>query len=513
MQTTRLWAVGTAMALALAPPLFARERPDPAQAEAVTTVTDLPTALEQAYERNPALLAERSRLKATDEQVAQARSQYGPQLNITGSYGYNYTKYETSNFLGQPLTETSRGWSGTVSAILDQPVFTFGRLAWNERQALGNVDFQRERLRLIEMQTIRDTIEGYLGVRRDSAQLGIAQENLALLDRQFSENSERFVYREVTRNDLDQVTTRLEQARATLESARGALGRSEARFVQVIGANAGELAVLPDLPGLPQTLEDALVAAETLSPVIRAAQAREKISHSALNGARADLLPSVSTRGVATYGRVSNLDPSRYQQELRGDVTVTVPLWDSRRNYSRIREAKDANDADWRLIDQAFRDVRADVTGNWAQLNASRAAIRRLEAAVAAAQSTYDSSVIQQRAGARSTSDVLDLARDLLNAKASLLNARSDEYLARAALLLAMGKLGLGDLDPNAELYDPEKHYYKVDDSGDTPPFNYIPATLDRNFALPKPVERDPRETAPPVQPSEPLEPEPTEAP
>jgi len=138
-----------------------------------------------------------------------------------------------------------------------------------------------------------------------------------------------------------------------------------------------------------------------------------------------------------------------------------------------------------------------------------RAAIRQLEAAIAAAQSTYDSAVIQQC----STADVLDLARDLLNAKAGLLNARSDEYLARASLLLAMGKLGLGDLDPNAELYDPEKHYYKVDDSGDTPPFNYIPATLERNFALPRPVERDPRETAPPVQPSGSLEPEPSVAP
>jgi hypothetical protein len=47
-------------------------------------------ALVQAYQNNPSLNAQRTSLRATDENVPQALSGYRPKLSLTATGGYNY---------------------------------------------------------------------------------------------------------------------------------------------------------------------------------------------------------------------------------------------------------------------------------------------------------------------------------------------------------------------------------------------------------------------------------------
>ena len=47
-------------------------------------------ALVQAYQYNPSLNAQRTALRATDENVPQALSGYRPKLSVTASGGFNY---------------------------------------------------------------------------------------------------------------------------------------------------------------------------------------------------------------------------------------------------------------------------------------------------------------------------------------------------------------------------------------------------------------------------------------
>ena len=48
----------------------------------------LKETLVRAYEENPTLRSERARLRATDEGVAQALSNWRPTLQVSGSYGW-----------------------------------------------------------------------------------------------------------------------------------------------------------------------------------------------------------------------------------------------------------------------------------------------------------------------------------------------------------------------------------------------------------------------------------------
>jgi outer membrane protein TolC len=59
--------------------------------------------------------------------------------------------------------------------------------------------------------------------------------------------------------------------------------------------------------------------------------------------------------------------------------------------------------------------MREAVSSSWNQLTASRASLEHYARASEAARRAFEGALKQHRAGARTTLDVLDLARDLLN--------------------------------------------------------------------------------------------------
>ncbi len=448
------------LAAAAAPQSEGRELDYP-----LTPVTSLAEALDRAYLSNPNLLAERARLEAINFRLPQARARSGPDIGIEARYGYRRENYQQAT--GDYLPQSA--WSPAASAVLSQPLFTFGRNAAGERSAAAQIDYQRAVLRVTEQQVMLQAITAYVTVRREREAVRIAKENLTLLERELLDNSMRLKVRDTTRTDVQQVATRLEIGRAQLLQAQGALSSAEADFLKVVGAPAGELVAPEDL-GLPaQSLEDALTLAGQVNPVLIAAHARERSSRAQFEGAKAERRPRVDLRGRA--GVETNLfgsDPLR-QTSLRGEVVLSGPLFQSGALGARISEAAAANDADWRLIDDVLRDTRAQVTEAWNEWLTASASVQNLSRAVYLAEQAYNGAVQQKRVGMRTTLDVLDLARDLLSARVSLNQAGSAAVVAKARLLSVVGVLDRGRLMPDLPGYDVEELYKKTRNYSDIP--------------------------------------------
>lgn len=447
----------------------------PEQPASPGSASTLAQAIAYSYETNPRLLAERASNRAADLGYPAARAAFGPRLDASASLSYTRDRDEIlpGSFLRQ------QGWSDTASLILSQPLLTFGRSQAQVGQAAANIDYRRESLRLVQNEVMLDVIAAYVGTLREAGAVTIARENVALLQRQLEESNARFAVREITLADVQQVETRLALGKTVLLDAQARLGEIQSRFYRAVGMPPGELAP-PEPLTLPVTgLSEAYGLADNESPLVRAAQARERVSRAFLAGTRAEAAPRVDFRGTADYGSMSDYSRDLRGTRVRGTVTLSVPLFDSGARLAESGQAREANSADLQLIAAAQRDSRTAVATGWNNLLAARMSIDHYRQAVESAQRAYENAQRQERAGMRTTLDVLDLARDLLNVRNAYNSALAEEYQARANLLATLGQLDPAKMAGGLKLYDPADHFRKVKGKGDIPLLTGSLATLD----------------------------------
>lgn len=459
-----------------APPVYATAPADMPDGTTITTeVGTLADAVRLVYQNNPSLLSQRATVRSVDNRYPIARANYGLTLDAEVTHGYQRNRFET--LLGWT---GAQGWSTVATAILTQPLFTFGRNAGAEQSALTQIAFARDTLRLNQTQILLSTISAYISVIRDREAVLIARENLALLDKQLTESQARYEVRDITDSDLKQIETRVELGRAQLLLAEGQVSDSEANFVQFVGARPAAVLAPPTELIVPLTsLDQAYDIGDNCSPVIRAAQSREKVSRAAITALRASFGPRIDLRGRASYGTVTPYSNDMRSTELRGEVALRMPLLDANLRLSRLREAEEANAADWRLIDQSVRETHATIASSWKRLETTRASLANYDRAVAAARRAYDGAVEQEIAGTRTMLDVLDLARDLLTVRNGYVSARANETFLRATMLAALGDLDAEAIAPGLSAYDPAEHFDKVRGRADLPIVTGILSGLD----------------------------------
>src|SRR6476659_6821229 len=115
----------------------------------------LESALAQAYRNNPTLNAQRAALRATDESVPQALSNYRPR--VTGSWDNGYQHFESISSTGGAYTMTNTNISPRGGNIgLVQTLFNGQRSGSLTRQAEAAVLAGRETLRTAEQATLLD---------------------------------------------------------------------------------------------------------------------------------------------------------------------------------------------------------------------------------------------------------------------------------------------------------------------------------------------------------------------
>ena len=486
-------AISEADRIALRPELPAETPADVLErATSGAPVTSLTDALRLAYWTAPSLLAQRSTVRSFDYRIAQARANYGPRLNYSLATTFQSDRFDSR--VGLPVALS--GWTTAASAVLTQPIFTFGRNAAQERNSAAQLEFQRQVLRSTEQQALLDAITSYIGVLRDRAAVLIAKDNLAALERQLNDNKARLAVRKVTATDVQQISTRVALGQAQVYSAQRDAASSEANFLRMVGVPAGDL-VPPNPLQLPvRQLEDAYAYSELHSPVILAAQAREKVSRASLAAAKSDLMPRIDFQGSASYGSQSAYSDDLRQRGLRGQFVISGPIFESGLRRARVSEAAAANDADWRLLDASLRENRANLAASWNDWQAQQAAIASYRSAEDSARKAYEGAVLQQRAGLITTLDVLDLARELLVARSNSNTAIANAYIAKARVLAAAGALEQSWLMPDAARYDVDRHLRKVTHNGDVPIYTPVARAVETAGAIGSTATRPVRDPA-----------------
>jgi outer membrane protein len=452
----------------------------------------LQEALVNAYLINPALNAERARLRATDEGVALAKSGLRPTITAGGDTAFENVDNDVSaprgvtgagaaaaviGAGGFPTgTSHPRGWDVTVT----QPVFTGLQNINAIHETKATVQAGREDLRTIEQTTLLDAATAYMNVVRDQAVVRLRENNVTVLTEQLKQTRDRFNVGEVTRTDVAQAEARLSGAIADLNVAQSNLKTSRAIYEQVIGHPPSNLVTPSSIAHLlPRTLEEAMTQGDGENPVILSAVYKEESSLYTVNRIIGELLPTAKLQ--ATYGQrfgFLNTPDFAGDRSLNEEDTVTVmgrvnvPLYQGGGVAARVRQAKETNNQFKREVEDARLHVHADVSSNWGILQSTALVIKSARDAVRANGIALAGVQEEAKVGQRTTLDVLNAQLELVTSQIALVTAQRDQVVAEYSLCAAVGRLDAQSLGLSAPYYSPTEHFDTVTNKwfGLTPP-------------------------------------------
>ena len=416
---------------------------------------DLREALVAAYNNNPTLESARANQRAADEDVPIQRAQGLPSLNVTATH-IEFIR-QSANAFAPP--ERNLG----VGAALLVPVYSGGAVRNGIAAAKERIEAGQADLRNSESTLFANVVAAYMDVLRTEALVALAANNVAVLRTNLEATSDRFQIGDLTITDVAQSRSRLAVAEGDLQSAEANLVAARETYVRLVGKAPGELAAPPPLPGLPDTVGEAIVAALENNPNLDAARQRAKAAGFDTEVAGAGRLPTVSlfVNGDYTdfFGTLQSLFPGLVQREVTANagVRVTVPIFQGGLPAARQRQAGARESAALEDAIAAERQIIAETRSTYASWQAAGGVIRSAQAAVEAAELSLEGLRAEQSIGNRQILDVLNGEQELLNARAQLVTARRNAYVAGFNLLALMGRAEARDLnlDVGGPLYDP----------------------------------------------------------
>jgi outer membrane protein len=424
------------------------------------SATSLAEALASSYNNNPQILAERARLRATDEFVPQALSGWRPTVTVTGQAGVTQ-----ANTYGPP--SFSNGQFGTTPRSVDlnvsQPIYQGGRTIAATSNAENLVRAERARNLTTEQTVFSSVILSYMDVLQNQAVLELSINNEHVLQRQLEASNDRFRVGEITRTDVAQSESRLAQAISDRQAAEGTLQVSRAAYERNVGEPPGFLTAPSERSVLPASKEQAMKLAALDHPNVVSAQYTEAAARDAVAQTRGELLPD-----VRIVGDVFHIDDTTIAQRSSDSYSLTarvvVPLYEAGSVYSRTRQAKQTVAQRRGELDDARRQVVQAAATAWENVQTGRARVDSFRTQIKAAEIALEG--VQQEAlvGSRTVLDVLNAEQELFTARVNLVRAQHDEIVAEFDLTASIGRLTAADLRLPVQLYDVNQNYNDVRD-------------------------------------------------
>lgn len=428
----------------------------PAQAD------NLRDALASAYTTNPTLESARANQRATDENVPIQRSQGLPSANVTATH-IEFIRQSANAFTAP---ERNLG----VNAQLLVPVYSGGAVRNGIAAAEQRIEAGQADLRNSESTLFSQVVAAYIDVLRTEALVGLAANNVTVLRTNLEATSDRFQIGDLTITDVAQSRSRLALAEGDLQRAEANLIAARETYIRLVGHAPGVLEAPPPLPGLPGTVDEAIIAALEDNPNLIAAKELAKAAGFDTKVAGSGRLPTVNlfvngdySDFFGTLGGPTSAQFAQSENTANAGVRLTIPLFQGGLPAARQRQAGARESAALEDAIAAERQVIAETRSTYSNWQAANGEIKSAQAAVEAAELSLEGVRAENSIGNRQILDVLNAEQELLNARAQLVTARRNAYVAGFNLLALMGRAEARDLnlDPGV-LYDPAVNAQRV---------------------------------------------------
>ena len=406
------------------------------QAFAITLVD----ALNQAYQNNTELNAERENINVSKEDLNITKGEYLPSVSITGTKSQEDTNKLTNQSGGDASINDVDPL--TTSIKLEQKLIDFGRSAEFKKKKIG-LDLAEAKLLKTEQDILYKATEAFTGLIVANEMLKINGRNLKLLQRQVENDKVRLEIGKITVSDLAQSESSLAGAQAQFIQAENDVVTNKLNYENVIGKISdpnGLKKSLKAFVAIPESLSNAIELSQLNNPNIKIAKFELEQAEKDIQIARSDLSPTATLSLERSYSE----DLSTTYDEREKDILKATVSWSFYSGGTKIAKVNKNRNLKIRkklLLDNEIKTNNTNVASAWSNLLFSKSFLGFVRLQVKAAENANEGISAEYERGSRTTLDVIQSNTLLLNAQISLANSERNYLLAQYNLLKSIGLL------------------------------------------------------------------------
>jgi len=397
-------------------------------------------ALNQTYQNNIQLNAERENIKASEEDINISKADYKPRLTLSGSKSIESTNKLTNQSGGDATISDVDPF--TTSIKLEQTLLDYGRDLTLEK-SITALDLAKARLIKKEQDVLHSAVDAYTNLILAREKQDINRKNLNLLRRQVENDKIRRDRGQITNTDLAQSESSLAGAQAQFTQAKSDLLIAKLTYENIIGKIADPNQLKKNsksIVNIPNSLSDAINLSKQNNPDIKIAKFDLEQSEKDVAISQSDLKPSASLSLERSYSDdLSSTIDEREKDVLK--ATVSWPFFTGGKTQSKINKQSNLTTRKRLLLDHAVRTNETNVASAWSSLESSKSFLNSVKVQVRAAQIANEGIAAEYERGSRTTLDVIQSNSLLLSAQLSQINSERNYLMAQYNLLKAVGLL------------------------------------------------------------------------
>ena len=397
-------------------------------------------ALNQTYQNNIQLNAERENVKVSEEDINISKADYKPTIKLSGSKSIENTNKLTNQSGGDAaITDVD---PFTTSIKLEQTLLDYGRDLTLEKNITA-LDLAKARLIKKEQDILHSAIDAYTNLILAREKQDINRKNLNLLRRQVENDKIRRDRGQITNTDLAQSESSLAGAQAQFTQAKSDLLIAKLTYENIIGKIADPNQLKKNsksIVNIPNSLNEAINLSKQNNPDIKIAKFDLVQSEKDLSISKSDLAPKATLSLEKSYTEdISSTYDEREKETLK--ATVSWPFFSGGKKFSTIKKNSNLTTRKRLLLDDALKTNETHVASAWSSLESSESFLNSVKAQVRAAQIANDGIAAEYERGSRTTLDVIQSNALLLSAQISLASSEKNYLMAQYNLLKAVGLL------------------------------------------------------------------------
>ena len=398
------------------------------------------SVLNETYNNNTQLNAERENIKASVEDVNISKADYMPSVTISGSKSYENTNtLKNQDGSGESVSDVNPLSS---SIKLEQTLYDFGRDINYEKNVVG-LEIAKAKLLKKEQDVLYSAIDAFTAVILSREKLSINRRNLKLLIKQVENDKVRLDRGQITTADLSQSESSLAGAQAQFTQSKSELMISKLNYESIIGKllDPNKLKKsAKSIVGVPDSLSKAIELSKKNDPDIKIAKLELIQSEKELAISEADLKPTASMSLERSYTE----DLSSTYDEREKDIlkaTVSWPFYSGGKKRSKITKNSNLIYRKRLLLEDSIKTTEKNVGSAWSSLQSSKSFLNSVISQVRAAKIANEGITAEYQRGSRTTLDVIQSNSLLLSAEISLSNSQRNYLISQYNLLKSIGLL------------------------------------------------------------------------